>query len=165
MAPIKNKQLTAIMQGARLKSLFPSSNFKLLNHGLGMKWEGFIQPNPISPPYHISITYLQGKHPITKVHSSLIIPEGKKLPHVYSQSKKELCLYYPKDNEWHKGLWIVETILPWASEWLYHYENWVVTGHWKGGGIDHDIPSNPEELTPTIDRKVKFSTTISRLLK
>jgi len=29
---------------------------------------------------------------------------------------------------------IASTILPWASEWLFHYEIWRATGEWTGGG-------------------------------
>ena len=160
MEAIKVKKLTPLMQGARLKTLFPLSDFTVLAHGLGIKWKGCLQPNPISQLYQISVTYLQGKAPITKVHTPLIIPDGKKLPHVYSQIKQELCLYYPKNNEWHSGLWIVETIVPWASEWLYHYENWVATGDWKGGGIEHEQPSKVE-----VESKKRFSVLLPKLLK
>ena len=34
---------------------------------------------------------------------------------------------------------IAETIIPWASEWLLHYEIWLATGEWQGGGIHPDI--------------------------
>ena len=29
---------------------------------------------------------------------------------------------------------IAETIVPWASEWLFYYEIWKGTGEWYGGG-------------------------------
>ena len=32
-------------------------------------------------------------------------------------------------------MYLAETILPWASEWLAHYEGWLYTGEWKGGGV------------------------------
>ena len=31
-----------------------------------------------------------------------------------------------------------ETIVPWASLWLYYYEVWHATGEWLGGG-EHPI--------------------------
>ena len=30
---------------------------------------------------------------------------------------------------------IAKTILPWTSEWLVHYQLWLATGEWHGGGI------------------------------
>lgn len=29
---------------------------------------------------------------------------------------------------------IANTIVPWAVEWLFFYEVWLVTGEWGGGG-------------------------------
>jgi hypothetical protein len=33
---------------------------------------------------------------------------------------------------------IIDTIIPWTSEWLLHYECWLATGKWHGGGIHHE---------------------------
>jgi hypothetical protein len=33
------------------------------------------------------------------------------------------------------------TILPWTAEWLMHYELWLISGHWSGGGhTGRDMP-------------------------
>jgi hypothetical protein len=32
---------------------------------------------------------------------------------------------------------IADTLVPWASEWLFDYELWLATGEWYGGGIEH----------------------------
>lgn len=168
MGAMKFKKKSPIMQGKRLKTIFPNSDFTILEHGKGIRWEGEIQPTPICQIYRISIVFWFDKHPTTKVISpQLLIREGEKLPHVYSQIKKQLCLYYPIDKEWHSSLWIAETIVPWASEWLYHYENWTVTGNWQGGGIDHESPEKPatlEEKKNTIP-KLKFSNSVYQKLK
>ena len=42
---------------------------------------------------------------------------------------------------------IANTIVHWAIEWLYYYENWVYTGKWLGGGhgnwdADYTIKDN-----------------------
>jgi hypothetical protein len=29
---------------------------------------------------------------------------------------------------------LADSIVPWASEWLFFYEFWLVTGEWDGGG-------------------------------
>jgi hypothetical protein len=29
---------------------------------------------------------------------------------------------------------IADTIVPWTAEWLVHYEIWLMTGEWYGGG-------------------------------
>jgi hypothetical protein len=58
--------------------------------------------------------------------------EQGELPHVYPDGG--LCLYDPAGNEWDRSRWIADTIIPWTSEWLYHYECWKVTCVWEGGG-------------------------------
>lgn len=66
--------------------------------------------------------------------------EGQaKLPHVYSTVDQKICLYYPKIGEWKETMFIAKTLVPWASEWLFFYEIWVLTGEWRGGGIHHEV--------------------------
>lgn len=45
-----------------------------------------------------------------------------------------LCLYDPDTREWHPGLAIAKTIVPWTIDWLTCYEGWLATGEWTGGG-------------------------------
>ena len=61
---------------------------------------------------------------------------GRPIPHMYS--KKNLCLYLPRSGEWEPDLFIADTIVPWTSLWLYHYEVWHATGSWLGGGQHPD---------------------------
>ncbi len=37
-------------------------------------------------------------------------------------------------GEWKHDMLLSVTILPWIAEWLIHYELWLITGHWTGGG-------------------------------
>jgi hypothetical protein len=54
---------------------------------------------------------------------------------VYDTEKQHLCIYYKRAKEWDETKFIADTIIPWTSEWLLHYEIWVATGTWQGGGI------------------------------
>jgi hypothetical protein len=38
-------------------------------------------------------------------------------------------------------MFIAETIVPWACEWLAYYEIWKATGHWSG---DQEPPPPPD---------------------
>lgn len=69
----------------------------------------------------------------------LDVPEGRSLPHVFPGDR--LCLHYP--GEWDDSMLVATTIVPWASEWLLHYEIWKSTGEWHGGGHE---PPKPENL-------------------
>ena len=70
-----------------------------------------------------------------RVHLGALADGAQRLPHVYDHVKQQLCLYYGPAREWTPDKMIADTIVPWASEWLLHYEFWLVTGIWHGGGI------------------------------
>ena len=63
------------------------------------------------------------------------------IPHIYpnrdpSQARLPfLCLYDPRADEWHGGMAVAKTIIPWTVEWLGCYEGWLATGEWTGGGV------------------------------
>lgn len=95
---------------------------------------GTLQPTARSECYLIKITYRFQTFPQISVLKPELIKNfnGDEIPHVYPQNK--LCLFYPKYNEFRYSDYISDTIIPWTSLWLYHYENWHITGHWHGGG-------------------------------
>lgn len=43
-----------------------------------------------------------------------------------------LCLFDPEGREWNATMLIADTTVPWASEWLHHYECWHFDGIWRG---------------------------------
>jgi len=131
-------RIPLINQAGTLKSYFPGS--KIIRRGENeLIWLGDITPTPLSETYRVKLHYKRGAFiNVFVIDRTLKLAKGTtKLPHVYSTTKQQLCLYYPKDNEWHAGMCYVKSLIPWASEWLYHYEIWVGSGEWHGGGIDH----------------------------
>lgn len=132
-------RIPLIHQAGALRSYFPDS--EIIRKGDDeLTWIGFLTPTPLSDTYKIKLHYKRNEGvKIYVIDRKLELAEGKTvLPHVYSTPKQQLCLYYPKNNEWNTGMYYVQTLLPWASEWLFHYENWVSSGEWYGGGIDHE---------------------------
>jgi hypothetical protein len=90
-----------------------------------------IQPSPASQTYTVRLRYQNKRRPqITVSDPQLTRPDAPDLPHVYPGD--ELCLYYP--GEWRHDMLLATTILPWTAEWLMHYELWLITGRWTGGG-------------------------------
>jgi hypothetical protein len=80
----------------------------------------------------VAISYCLGGSPtVTVLDPELIrLPESD-LPHVYEDDV--LCLHLA--GEWTADMLIATTTVPWASEWLLHYEIWLSTdGTWCGGG-------------------------------
>ncbi|PWV46219.1 hypothetical protein [Chitinophaga sp. S165] len=137
-----SKKISLLHQEGALLSYFPDS--AVLRTGeQQLVWEGELQPTALSRRYRVRLTYNRTKGiSVNVVSPKLELAAGAtKLPHVYSTAEQKLCLYYPMDREWHSGLLMAKTIIPWASEWLFYYETWVLTGgKWLGGGIEHEEP-------------------------
>lgn len=119
----------------------------------GLTWVCELRPTPLSRTYTIRIEYSRGGTPQVFVdHPNLVeLAGGPRLPHTYAQSPTKLCLYQPAYREWHDGLLISRTIIQWAMLWLFFFEEWLISGEWKGGG-EHP-PSKPEKKRrPARDR-------------
>lgn len=97
-------------------------------------WTGLIQPTERANTYKVRVTYRLGSPPVVDV----LEPElksrepGKPIPHLYKGG--HLCLFLPFGFEWDASKLVANTIVPWATLWLHHYEVWRVTGEWLGGG-------------------------------
>lgn len=109
-----------------------------------LKWHFDALPSPLGRSYQIEISL--SKHeafPDVFVRSPNIevLAAGRELPHVYHEPLR-LCLFQPAKNQWHKGLRLDETIVPWTVLWLYYFEDWLVNDEWRGGG-DHPGENEP----------------------
>lgn len=136
MGMIKKREIPLIVQANKLKLYFPYSKYSIKQNIL--IWKGYLQPTYLSPKYLVKVVYQREKQPHVYVlePKPLILAEGKsKLEHVYNTEKQHLCIYYKKAKEWNGTKLIADTIIPWTSEWLLHYEIWVATGTWHGGGV------------------------------
>ncbi len=133
----KLKKLNIAQQLASLKREYPSGASKII--GINeIAWQGELKSSPIGDDYLVKVIYKVNVSPKVYILAPkpLALPKGvKKLEHVYDQKKQRLCLYYPKAKEWNESKTLASTIFPWTIEWLYHYEIWVITGKWEGGGI------------------------------
>ena len=141
-----NKRVSLVVQEGALRSYFPESKITRKEEK-EITWVYTISPTAISRQYEVKLhyTYDEGARVYVVDPKPLELAKGKeKLPHVYSTAEQRLCLYYPLWREWHPGKLYVHTLIPWASEWLYHYEIWVGTGIWHGGGIDHENKAEHE---------------------
>lgn len=126
------KILNLSVQQLGLQRFIPGSSCCVLNGCL--TWEGRLQPTPLSRIYEVNLVYRLKKVPkIYVIDPPLQKRAGKHAPHIYDD--ESLCVYYPPANEWRPSMLLAHTVLPWASEWLMHYELWLATGDWYGGGI------------------------------
>ena len=65
------------------------------------------------------------------------------LPHLnydkHAPERSALCLFDPDAAEWNNTMLIADRIVPWASEWLHHYELWHLDGVWRGANAPGPI--------------------------
>lgn len=127
---------TVVQQANAIKSKYPK--FSVYFDAVHLKAIGKIQPTSRSQIYTVEIVYRLYKFPEIKILEPKLIRNFKdeKIPHMYFQ--KTLCLFMPKYREFKRTDFISDTIIPWTSLWLYHYEIWHSTGEWLGGG-EHPI--------------------------
>lgn len=154
-----------IVQEGALKSYFPGSQINR-NGEKELTWIGVVIPSPLSATYTLKLHYKYNEG--VKVYvldpKPLKLADQKtRLPHVYSTPEQRLCLYYPLEKEWNTGMFYVQSLIPWACEWLCHYELWVCTGKWHGGGINHETEvekqttkSKEEDFEIIVDKKNKI---------
>ncbi len=91
-----------------------------------------IQPCITSETYSARIRYRHSEPPHVHILEPTLMlrDDADHLPHTYPGN--ELCLFYP--GEWQHDRFLAVTIVPWTAEWLLHYEIWLATGEWTGGG-------------------------------
>jgi hypothetical protein len=134
-AKIKQKVLSLGTQRANLLTSYPNSLCQIQRGQL--IWIGTLQPTDFSLKYNIRIKYKIDTRPLIEVIDAPWKQGGKRPPHTYSDAS--LCLYYPPSKDFDRTIRLSQTIVPWTSEWLFHYELWLASGQrvWYGGGIEH----------------------------
>lgn len=134
----KAQRPSLVLQRLALCQHFPAASTLIYRDEL--IWGGELTPSPLSRTYRVEMRYKMNGLPIAKVVSpELETRNGKRPPHLYANGN--LCLFYPRTKEWHGGLLLAKTIIPWASEWLFHYEIWLARGEWHGGGYHNECRS------------------------
>lgn len=68
---------------------------------------------------------------------------GRKYHNAFRRELLKLCLDHPSKNEWDTSVALIDSYIPWASEWTEFYELWQLTGVWHGEGehpnVEKDI--------------------------
>ena len=113
-----------------------------------VSWQGEVRPLSRAYTVHVGLQRRSDAAdwlPLVVVLDPLLRrrPEepGEPIPHIYPNPDSRhaklpfLCLYDPRAGEWHGGMAVAKTIIPWTVEWLACYEGWLATGTWTGGGV------------------------------
>lgn len=130
-----HQEISIFRQLLRFERL-PGFQARLRGHSCLLA-EGEITPNALAETYRIRVEYRQNLKPRTWVLTPRLVVRSpwRLIPHMFDQER--LCLFM--DREWMTDMYVADTILPWAAEWLHYYELWHATGEWHGGGHE---PSN-----------------------
>lgn len=139
-----HKKIPLAIQKQFLKKDYPNSIVKR-NKEHSLEWLGTLKPTPLSKEYTVLVQLKSKLEVFVLVPNKLDLhKDEQELPHTYSTPRQKLCLFYG-NREWNRSFLISDTIIPWASEWLYYYELWLITGDWLGGGIEHNEEKNDEK--------------------
>lgn len=132
MSRLKRRDKNIAEQVAAIRSKHKS--FRVTFNHFCLKAVGEIKPTARSGTYEVEIKYHLRKPPEIRVLKPELIVNftGEEIPHVYPG--KKLCLYRPRYSEFSFSDYLTDTIFPWTSLWLYHYEVWHTIGDWLGGG-------------------------------
>lgn len=143
---IRQSTFNLAVQAAQLRRHFPESHATIKSSLL--TWVGRIVPSPLSAVYTVRIRYrLQERPDVDLVDPKLETRDGTRPPHLFPGGK--LCLCLP--NEWRSSMLLANTIVPWTAEWLIHYEIWLATGEWCGGGVHPNLtPERKAETAPIV---------------
>lgn len=140
------KAPTLAQQGARLRAAQRESKLQFDQAGNRLIWVGHLQPTSLSVRYQVRIDVRRSRGMIPDVYVESPKLEDRHdgtVPHLYDRECARLCLWHPDRGEWSARMWIVDSVLLWASEWLFFYEIWLATGEWLGGG------EHPPSYRPT----------------
>lgn len=128
---------TLAEQAVKLRALQPLSTTKFDQAGNRLVWVGNLRPTELSASYRVRIVVQRSNSMIPNVFvetPELKDRNGEQVPHLYDRQRAKLCLWYPGRGEWAAHMWIADSVLLWAAEWLFFYEVWRATGDWLGGG-------------------------------
>ena len=111
-----------------------------------LAWQFDARPTPVSRNYRLRLEYtLQGSPEVFVLDPGLqALAEGRTIPHLYDQQRARLCLYLPESGEWHRRRLLVDTLVPWSVLWLFYFEEWLISGEWKGGGVHVEVHRHRE---------------------
>ena len=131
----QSKSLNVGQQILKLVKYWNSGEVIFQSHKT-FEWCCKVKPTSLSREYEMTIIYKLNYRPQVYIRKDDLwkVKDGK-IPHIYKceENRVEICLYF--GNEFKTSMYISDTIVPWAIEWLFYYEIWLITGTWLGGGI------------------------------
>lgn len=108
-----------------------------------LTWLSSIRPTDTADEYEVRLEAEVGLAPEVFVESPELVPDADgRLPHVYPSGA--ICLH--RVGEWRAHMLYINTVIPWAAEWLFYYELWRASGTWCGDGANVLTPTAQSAL-------------------
>lgn len=130
------QNFTPVQQAFIVCATYPGFSYRVTGRNQ-VSITGKLKPSALHGEYEVEISYTLGRFPKAKIISPKIIP---KAPHTFDDDS--ICTFYPESFIWNRSMKLSETLVPWISDWIFHYEIWKVTGKWNG---DAD-PRHPRRM-------------------
>ena len=138
----RNRPRSLGAQIDRMRGRWPDFRHRQIAGGLSV-WRGTVRP--YQRLYEIGVLWdpTSDLKPWVCLINPELMPRSdgayEKIPHLLFDKKNPkwsgLCLFDPDGNEWSNRDLIADTTVPWAVEWLQHYEFWRFDGNWRGKSI------------------------------
>lgn len=151
------RQHLSLDQQARvLRTRFPKTPTWRRHIG-GHEWLCFtlqLRPCMVCAEYEVLFAYT----PTARPHVWVLDPEpvkeahGRETPHLNYDGT--LCLFDPEQGEWSPADAFAHTIVPWSCRWLYHYENWLVSGVWRGDASERTLNKPTDVSAPCMQQEM-----------
>jgi len=130
----RRRALTAAQQFVNLRGNPVCRGDGILQAGR-FTWRYSATPSPLSRDYDIRIEFNGWPEIFVECPDLHVLAGGRRIPHLYEQKPPRLCLYLPKTYEWQSWMRLDQTVVPWATLWLFYFEEWLESDDWKGGGM------------------------------
>ncbi len=129
------------LQALCLNRAFPHGSTRLTASRL--TWHADVRPLPACAMYSLELTAERTRPPSIRVTAPGLLPDADGcLPHVYDDGS--LCV--SQFGDFRLGMLFVDTVVPWALEWLVYYELWLTTDTWFGDGPDRLDPESQSQI-------------------
>lgn len=144
----RQKNRKAGVQLKRMHDRWPRLRPQVFDAPPSLVWVGPLRGFAMDYEVQVQWAFMtSGAWPIVFVLAPKIAPRRGTnfvdLPHLlYNADRPEdsgLCLFDPDERQWDGSKLIADTIIPWASEWLHHYELWQLDGIWRGANAPGPI--------------------------
>lgn len=140
---ITNRKVRSLgSQVDRMRHSWPTMKHELLADGSSI-WKGEVAG--YQRQYRVGLIWRVGSQwkPWVFLINPPLVPRGggtyEEIPHLLYYDKDPalsgLCLFDPEGHEWCNKQLVADTTMPWACEWLQHYEFWHFDGIWRGKSV------------------------------